>query len=46
MENKPLVLTFSIDEDKLRQIVAEAVENLIAQGYIWREEVEEDELLD
>lgn len=26
------------DEDKLREIVAEAIEKLKAEGYIWREE--------
>lgn len=32
-----LKLTVNFDEDKLREIVAEAVENLKREGYIWRD---------
>ena len=30
-------LTIQFDEDKLREIVAEAVAKLKAEGYIWRD---------
>lgn len=30
-------LTIQFDEDKLREIVAEAVERLKAEGWIWRD---------
>lgn len=31
----PVTITF--DEDKLRELVAEAVEQLKAEGYIWKD---------
>lgn len=31
-------LKIVFDEDKMREIVAQAVQQLIADGYIWREE--------
>ena len=34
-------LKIVIDEKKMREIVAEAISNLIAEGYIWREDDEE-----
>ena len=39
MEKTMATLTIPIqfDEDKLREIVAEAVEKLKAEGYIWRD---------
>ena len=36
-------LKIVFDEDKMRGIVAEAVEKLKAEGYIWREETEIEE---
>lgn len=36
-------LKIVFDEDKMREIVAEAVERLKAEGYIWREEMNVDE---
>ena len=32
-----LTIPIQFDEDKLREIVAEAVANLKAEGYIWRD---------
>jgi hypothetical protein len=36
-------LKIVFDEDKMREIVAEAVNQLKAEGYIWREEMNVDE---
>lgn len=33
-----LKLDVAFDEDKLRELVAEAVERLKAEGYIWRDD--------
>ena len=40
-----MTLTFTLDEEKLREIVAEAVERLKAEGYIWKEDKEDGEQL-
>lgn len=37
MKMANLKLTVTFDEDKLREIVAEAVERLKAEGYIWKD---------
>lgn len=40
-----MTLTFTFDEEKLREIVKEAVERLKAEGYIWKEDNENGEQL-
>lgn len=37
-----LKMSIQFDEDKLRELVKEAVARLKAEGYIWREEVPEE----
>ena len=38
-----MTLNISFDEDKLRELVEEAVKRLIEEGYIWREQEDEVE---
>jgi biotin operon repressor len=40
-----MTLTFTFDEEKLREIVNEAVERLKAEGYIWKEDNEDGKQL-